>query len=121
MRLKSLNQVNNTGLSGKCVAQINYVFATHDKVEQVLLYGSRALGTYKAGSDIDLTLLGNELSTRDLLSILVELDDLLLPYKFDVSIYSQLTHKELINHIEKAGKPFYQKNQLNYKANNHTA
>ena len=76
-------------------------------IEQALLYGSRAKGNFKTGSDIDLTLDGAALTT-DLRSAVAEpLDDLLLPYTIDLSIDSQLNHAELEGHIRRVGVVFY--------------
>lgn len=97
------------GLPNSVIAQINNVFHHHDKIEQVIVYGSRAKGNFKPGSDIDLTLIGKELSVKELLSLLYDLDELLLPYKFDISIFDQIENPELIGHIKRAGKVFYQK------------
>ena len=97
------------GLSNSVVEQINNVFFHYNKIDKVIVYGSRAKGNYNAGSDIDLTLIGNELSIKELLSILYDLDEILLPYKFDISIFDQIENPELIDHINRAGKVFYQK------------
>ena len=71
-------------------------------VEQVILYGSRAKGNYKEGSDIDLTLKGN-LTFDDLVKMSVTLDDLNLPWKMDLSLYSQIENKDLLDHIDRVG------------------
>jgi len=97
------------GLTEATMAKIVNVLADHPQVEQAVLYGSRAKGNYKNGSDIDLTLMGRELQTADLLSIMGELDDLLLPYMIDLSLFHQLTHPELIEHIRRVGIIFYEK------------
>ena len=97
------------GLTEATMAKIVNVLADHPQVEQAVLYGSRAKGNYKNGSDIDLTLMGPKLQTADLLSIMGELDDLLLPYMIDLSLFHQLTHPELIEHIRRVGIIFYEK------------
>lgn len=74
------------GLTPEVVERINDVFARYPEVEQALLYGSRAKGTHRAASDIDLCLTGEKLSLSLLLKIGNELDDLLLPYQIDLSI-----------------------------------
>jgi predicted nucleotidyltransferase len=74
-----------------------------------VLYGARAKGTHKAGSDIDLTLKGEELTLPLLLKMENELDDLLLPYKFDLSIFHALDNADLIEHINRVGQVFYSK------------
>jgi uncharacterized protein len=100
---------NRFGLSPLTVEKICGVLASHPEVDKAVLYGSRAKGNYKNGSDIDLTLYGSGLGHRDLLRIMTELDDLLLPYTIDLSIFSDLKHAGLIDHIERVGVPFYEK------------
>ncbi|MBU5612476.1 nucleotidyltransferase domain-containing protein [Geomonas azotofigens] len=96
------------GLSEETIEKICDVFSRHPSVEKVVLYGSRAKGNFKPGSDIDLTLYGTLLTTSELGSIAEELDDLLLPYKIDLSLFARLNHAELTNHIERVGVLFYQ-------------
>ena len=57
----------NSGLTESTTAQIRYVFSKHPEIDQVILYGSRAKGNYKPGSDIDLTLIGSSI-TQNVLS-----------------------------------------------------
>jgi type I restriction enzyme S subunit len=96
------------GLKDSDVNKINSVFSNHHEVEQAVLYGSRAKGTYKPYSDIDLTLKGSlDLSKK--WKIEFELDDLLLPYKMDISIFEQIANPDLISHINRIGRVFYQK------------
>lgn len=97
------------GLTEPTIEKIGGVLAQHPQVEQAVLYGSRAKGNYKNGSDIDLTLMGEELCHDDLLKLIGELDDLLLPYMIDLSIFHQLTHQDLIDHIRRVGVVFYEK------------
>jgi len=94
---------NNFGLPPKVVHQINSIFKKHKKVLSVIVYGSRAMGTFRAGSDIDLCLKGPLLTTTELLEIENEIDDLMLPYKFDISIYNQITNEDLVDHINRIG------------------
>lgn len=97
------------GLTEIDISKIQSVFNLHPEVEKVILYGSRAKGTYKDASDIDLTIKGHNLNLTILQKIENELDDLMLPYKFDISIYHQISNKELIEHIEQVGKLFFSK------------
>jgi uncharacterized protein len=86
------------------------VLARYPQVETAVLYGSRAKGNYKPGSDIDLTLYGDEeLTLRVLLRLMSEMDDLLLPYTIDLSIYHTIDDPDLIDHIERVGVPFYER------------
>ncbi|MBI9082569.1 MAG: nucleotidyltransferase domain-containing protein [Desulfobacterales bacterium] len=99
----------NHGLSAATAARICGVFARFPSVEKAVLYGSRAKGTFKPGSDIDLTLIGDGLTSAVLGTIADELDELLLPYQIDLSIFHQLDHEKLREHIERVGRVIYEK------------
>ncbi len=86
------------------------VFARNPKIDKVVLYGSRAKGTYKPFSDVDITLVGDELSVADLSDTINAIDDLLLPYMFDVSLYHQLNSPELLDHICRRGVVVFGRN-----------
>ncbi len=98
------------GLSEETIEKINAVFSKFSEVKKAKLYGSRTKGNFRNGSDIDLTLCGKGLNFTILHKIEDEIDDLLLPYKFDFSIFSQIENPELIDHIQRVGMIFYQKN-----------
>jgi len=100
---------HNSGLNEETIRQINSVFAAHPEIERVILYGSRAKGTYHTGSDIDLTITGEPMSLTQLARIEEELDDLLLPYKIDLSELRRIENSDLREHINRVGKTFYQK------------
>lgn len=95
------------GLSSATIEALQQVFSQHSEVEQVLLYGSRAKGSARKGSDIDLTLLGDQLDYRLLNRIETEIDDLLLPYSVDLSLFKQIDNPDLIDHIRRVGLIFY--------------
>ena len=97
------------GLSEQTIEKICGVFARHPAIDKAVLYGSRAKGNFKTGSDIDLTLFGDSLTSRELGIIDEELDDLLLPYQIDLSIFNRIDHAELREHIERVGVVFYQR------------
>lgn len=96
------------GLPSATVERIGEVLAQHPRVERAVIYGSRAKGTHQPGSDIDLTLFGEGLQYEDLLALTGELDDLLLPYMIDLSIFDRLDHAGLRDHIERVGQTFYE-------------
>ena len=97
------------GLSEATVQKIQGAFARFQAIDKAVLYGSRAKGNFKTGSDIDLTLFGQAL-TPDLCSTIAsELDDLLLPYTIDLSIFDTLDHPKLKEHIERVGVVFYER------------
>ena len=97
------------GLSQATIDKICAVFAARPEVEKVVVYGSRAKGGYRNGSDIDLTLQGEDLDDRILLELMGELDDLLLPYTIDLSIFASLRHPALEEHIQRVGLVFYER------------
>jgi len=83
------------------------VFAANSRIERVILYGSRAKGNFKPFSDLDLTLVGATLSHADRNKVAREIDDLLLPYEVDLSLFSSLTNPALIDHIMRRGVTIY--------------
>ena len=97
------------GLKKKVIQKINRIFAGYQEVEKVLLYGSRAKGNHKTGSDIDLTLIGKNLNLKLLNKISLDLDDLLLAYKIDLSLHDQINNHDLLDHISRVKKVFYKK------------
>lgn len=97
----------NHGLSADTVARLTAVLARFPEVEKAMLYGSRAKGDYRKGSDIDLALFGDGLTEKAMSQIYWALDDLLLPYKIDLSLFSALKHPALIDHIRGAGIALY--------------
>lgn len=99
------------GLSHSAVQRINSVFSRYPQVDKAILYGSRAKGNYKNGSDIDLTLYGTELSLTVIYRILDEIDELLLPYTIDLSIFKDIRDPDMIEHIQRVGLTFYDKSE----------
>jgi len=99
------------GLEAKVLEQIHSILRRHPDVEKAILYGSRAKGNYHEGSDIDLCLSGN-ISFASLGDIVDELDDLLLAYTIDVSVYDHLNNDALKDHIQRVGKVFYEGRSL---------
>jgi len=98
------------GLDDKTIDKINSVFIKYPEIEEVVIYGSRAKGNYKAGSDIDITLKGRNISDSTLSQISNEIEELNTPYLFDISIFDNLKSDSLINHILRVGVLFYKKN-----------
>ena len=95
------------GLACEDIEKIRTTLAQYPLVEKAILYGSRAKGNYRASSDIDITLVGRALHYHDLLAIAGGLDELLLPYTFDLSLYHQIDSEGLKDHIKCVGKPLY--------------
>ncbi len=97
------------GLKETTIQKIHSIFIKYLAIEKVILYGSRAKGNYKNGSDIDLTLIGDSLTYKLISDIENDLDELYLPYTFDISIYKFIKNDKLTNHINRVGKVFYER------------
>ena len=97
------------GLEEDTINKINGVFRQYENIEEVIVYGSRAKGNFKTGSDIDLTIKSKMVTLTELLQVENRLDDLLLPYKIDLSLFDQISNIALVEHIERVGKIFYTK------------
>ena len=77
-------------------------------MQRAVLYGSRAMGNYRPGSDIDLTLEG-DLHLQDINRLLLEIDDLLLPYQVDLSAFQDIDNPALVDHIRRVGVEFWRR------------
>ncbi|WP_178030898.1 nucleotidyltransferase domain-containing protein [Pelagibaculum spongiae] len=100
------------GLNERVIRQIQQVMAENPEIGKAILYGSRAKGNYRNGSDIDLTLIADNEASLILDSIYQldeQLDALFLPYSFDLSILSEIDNSNLVQHIQRVGVVFYQK------------
>jgi len=95
------------GLKEYVIQAIVAVLKKHLEVESAILYGSRAMGNFRPGSDIDLTLTGKALTYQVVARIENEIDDLLLPYLFDISILSRIDNPNVVHHINRVGVAFY--------------
>lgn len=100
------------GLPEHVIARISTVLAQLPQIERATIYGSRAMGTHRSGSDIDLTLHGDLLTDDHLLQLEPRLDDLLLPYSLDISRFDALHNSDLIEHIKRVGKEFYRRQPM---------
>lgn len=92
------------GLSDENLSRIVDTVAANQRVQQAVLFGSRVKGTQRPGSDIDIVLKGNELTFSDLLTISIALDELWLPFQFDLVLYHRIQDPSLLAHIDRVGK-----------------
>lgn len=99
----------NHGLADKTLAQITGVLVAFSQIEKALLFGSRAKGTHKPGSDIDLALVGADLDWRTVGRISGALDDLPIPYRFSLIMFNERTDSEVAAHIRRVGIPLFKK------------
>lgn len=97
---------NSFGLTESELCKIQQVFALFPEVERVVIYGSRVKGNYRPSSDIDMSIM-NDIDWETFSRIETELDELLLPYQIDLSIFPQIDNLNLIDHIQRLGKNLY--------------
>lgn len=102
--------INDFGIYDKSFSLLLDSFKSFPEIEKVIIYGSRVMGNYKKGSDIDLAILGDQitLNTVSKLNALLN-EDLPIPYYLDVLNYNALTNLNLKQHIDKEGKVIYTK------------
>lgn len=97
--------MNNFGLPERTINELIEYFKTKPEIEQVKIFGSRAKGTYRNGSDIDFAIWTDE--HKHFSRFLGELDDLPTPYTFDLIDYKTLSHEGIKNSIDRDGVIFY--------------
>jgi predicted nucleotidyltransferase len=82
---------------------IKDLLRANKKITEAFVFGSRAKGTYRNGSDIDIVIKGEGLSRDDLLNIQLEYDKRMFPWKLDLISFSQISDKAVLEHIERVG------------------
>ncbi len=97
------------GLNDELLTKIAAILSTNNRVDEALLFGSRAKGNFRTGSDIDIALKGTSLVSNDLLHLSIDLDELETPYQFDLVIYQRITEPALRDHIDRVGQLLYQR------------
>jgi predicted nucleotidyltransferase len=97
---------NSFGLPERTINELLEYFKIKPEIQKVIIYGSRAKGTYKNGSDIDFAIWSDKDNTSE---IATELDELQTPYMFDVTDYKTLSHENLKKNIDKEGVVFYKR------------
>jgi predicted nucleotidyltransferase len=96
------------GLKGETLLAIREVLASFPAIESATIFGSRAKGQHHEASDIDLALFGGPaLDLRVLYRVMDALDELLLPYSFDLILFSTVGDPDVRDHILRVGLPFF--------------
>ncbi len=81
--------------------KITEILKSNYKIKQIFLFGSRAKGTAKPGSDIDISIKGDNLTLSDIFNLSLKIDELDLPYKVDIIDYDKISNVELKEHIDR--------------------
>lgn len=102
----------NYGIKEEYWNKLESIFRNHKNIEKVILYGSRAKGTNRMYSDVDIVLVSDKINNREYTNIIQEIDDLLLPFIFDISVYHSIKDSNLIESINRTGVIIYENNSL---------
>lgn len=97
------------GLSDSVIKELQAVFRQHPNIEKVLIFGSRTKGNFHEGSDIDLAVVGNLITSDQLDTIHLQIEDLGLLYSVDVLSYQKQTGTPIGEHIDRVGQLFYKR------------
>ena len=103
----------NFGLKGTDLENIISVISQHPEVEEAYIFGSRALGNFKRGSDVDIALKGEKLNFEITTHIGYLLnEETIMPYKFDVLNYHTINNTDLSRHIDRVGIDFFTRQSI---------
>jgi predicted nucleotidyltransferase len=102
--------MNLFGLTERDVLTITGILNKYPSILRVHIFGSRAKGNFKTGSDIDLAIMNEGFASEELIRIKNDFSESSLPFFVDIISYPELTHLELKEHIDRVGKLFYNKN-----------
>ena len=105
---------NKFGLKQTDLNAVIYILEKYSDIESAVIFGSRAKGNYKNGSDVDIAVKGKSLNF-DLINQISYLlnEESLMPYKFDILNYHTIDNQDLLEHIDRAGIEFYSKPKEN--------
>jgi len=99
----------NDGLKDKYRRTLIDILAANPHVECVVLFGSRAMGTHRPESDIDLALYGNELTLDDLAKLKARIEETSIPQQVDLVLVKDVDNRALLAHIEKQGVKWFRR------------
>jgi predicted nucleotidyltransferase len=91
------------GLDKELLSKLKTIFKQFPEIEKVIIFGSRAKGNYRPGSDVDIALLG-KINNEIISKLIYLIDELNSPYKFYIINYKTIKNQDLIQHLERVGK-----------------
>ncbi|MCD6136689.1 nucleotidyltransferase domain-containing protein [Candidatus Bipolaricaulota bacterium] len=107
---------NSFGIYDKSFILIRESLAEFPEIEKAVIFGSRAMGNYKKGSDIDIAICGENVNHNTTSRLLGKFnEELPIPYFVDVVNCNSINLKDLKEHIENHGKIIYEKNSAHFK------
>ena len=106
------------GLSEEQLKEITETLASFDEIEAAILFGSRAIGTFKEASDIDIAIKGKNVDFSLASNIEGDFEESDLPFFFDIIAWPTITSKDLKKHIWNRGKVIYRRGWRETKLGN---
>lgn len=104
-----MNQ-NSFGLEESDMEAINQILMTYDEIDEAYIFGSRAKGNYRQGSDVDIALKGEYIRRSQVLEISNLLnEETNMPYRFDIVHFDSIDKRELSEHILRVKKVIYRR------------
>ena len=98
----------DVGLSPFVLGILGKLFTQYPEIEKVLIFGSRATGRFRAGSDIDLAVFAPDLSDQAFAQLALELDEQPIAFNMDILHFDRLNDPTLTQQILDHGKTLYQ-------------
>jgi len=96
------------GLKPCDLEEIIAILKRYPEITAAIIFGSRAKGNYKPGSDVDIAIKGADISSASVATLAMILnEDSDMPYYFDLVHYEEITEKALVDHIDRVGRVFY--------------
>lgn len=95
------------GLTDRALGLLRGLFSVDPRIERAIVYGSRAKGNFRQGSDIDITLDAPSVDFDGFVRFCSAVDDLMLPWNVDLSMLSHIDNPDLLDHIARVGKPLW--------------
>lgn len=103
---------NKYGLTQRDMATIQSIFEAYPEVKKACLFGSRAKGSYRFGSDVDLAIMNKGVEPRRLARLKSDFEESSLPYNIDLVDFTRLDNREFIDHIQRVGVAFFFKGEM---------
>ena len=97
-------KTSDFGLSKPAYEKLSKLLKSVEQFRSVKIFGSRALGTFKEGSDIDIAVYGNDINRHLIRKCKIDYENLNLPYQLDLIHYESIDNPELKRHIDEFGQ-----------------
>ncbi|WP_163352777.1 nucleotidyltransferase domain-containing protein [Desulfovibrio sp. JC010] len=95
--------MNDDGIALRHKQKLLEILSAYERVERVILFGSRAMGSYTTESDIDLVLIGDKISMTDQAAIIDAIEQTSIPQRVDIVLYRTISSEKLLEHIREFG------------------